>query len=69
MIIAARPSVMMYLNPKPIPAHKLPPPFGTDPAYLKKLLDGAVEQMLLAHEDGWLPYWEYIETVKRQLRG
>lgn len=53
---------------KPIPAHKLPPPCGTDPIRLQKLIDDAVKQMLLTHgEDGRLPYWDYIDKCKFRL--
>lgn len=59
----------MNISGRPVPAHKLPPPSGTDPVYLQSLIDNAVAQMMLAHgDDGQLPYFEYIEAVKFQLR-
>lgn len=58
---------MFHIKPKPIPAHKLPPPMGTDPAHLQKLIDKAVEQMLLADDDAQLPYFTYIENLKEKL--
>lgn len=58
----------MNITPKPIPAHKLPPPSGDDPIYLQSLIDKAVEQLLLAQgDDGELPYWEYIDKCKFRL--
>lgn len=59
----------MNITPRPVPAHKLPPPSGTDPIYLQSLIDSAIEQFLLADtDDGRLPYFAYIEEVKIQLR-
>ena len=53
---------------KPIPAHKLPPPCGTNPTHLQNLIDRAVEQLQLAHgEDGQLPYLDYIDKCKFRL--
>lgn len=58
----------MNITPKPIPAHKLPPPSGTNPVYLRGLIDKAIEQMLLAQgDDGQLPYFVYIEQCKQRL--
>lgn len=59
----------MNITPQPIPAHKLPPPSGTNPAHLQSLIDKATAQLVLAHgDDGRLPYFDYIETVKTQMR-
>ena len=59
---------MYTITPRPIPAHKLPPPSGTDPVYLQSLIDKAVEQLLLAQgADGELPYWDYIDKCKFRL--
>ena len=53
---------------KPIPAHKLPPPCGTDPAHLRKLIDNAIAQIQLTHgDDGRLPYLDYIDKCKFRL--
>ncbi|MBB3230959.1 hypothetical protein [Halomonas stenophila] len=58
----------MNISCRPIPAHCLPPPSGTDPIYLESLIHNAVEQMLLAHgDDGRLPYLGYIEEVEVKL--
>lgn len=58
----------MNIMPKPIPAHKLPAPSGTDPIYLQSLIDKAVEQLLLAQGfDGQLPYFDYVEKCKLSL--
>jgi hypothetical protein len=52
-----------------IPAHELPAPSGNDPVRLQALLDNAIEQYMLAvGADGKLPYFEYIEAVKIQMR-
>lgn len=67
MNLRRQPVEAMYVSRRPIPAHKLAPPMGTDPVYLQKLVDVATEQMALAHEDGRLPYMEYIEAVKQQM--
>jgi hypothetical protein len=52
-----------------IPAHELPASSGNDPVRLQALLDNAIEQYMLAvGADGKLPYFEYIEAVKVQMR-
>lgn len=52
-----------------ISAHELPAPSGNDPVRLQALLDRAIEQYMLAvGADGKLPYFDYIEAVKVQMR-
>lgn len=58
---------MYHIKPKPIPVHKLPPPMGTDPAHLQRLIDKAVEQMLIADEDAQVAYFDYIDKCKFRL--
>lgn len=59
----------MSTTGRAIPAHKLPAPSGTDPVRLQALLDNAMAQYLLAEGvDGKLPYFEYIEAVKVQMK-
>lgn len=56
----------MNITARPIPAHKLPPPSGTDPYYLASLLANAIEQLVLAEGvDGMTPYFAYMEEVER----
>jgi len=58
----------MNITPKPIPAHTLPAPSGTDPVYLQSLITVATEQLQRAQgDDGRLPYFVYIESCRRQI--
>lgn len=55
-----------YKAPRITPAHKLPPPEGTDPLYLQTLINKAAALYVAADEDVRLDYFIYMQTVKKR---
>jgi len=57
----------MNIHPKPIPVHKLPPPMGTNPAHLQRLIEKAADQCALADESAQVDYLIYINKCRQKI--